>query len=422
MGSQFRFGRGAGHLASALAIVASTALTVHAGMTISSLTGPVTQSEINSFISYMATQTAPTTPWGGTSSTAHNAWADGSGGSDLEAMGLMYEVSGSSTILNQLVSWTDICCSERNDLMSAANGGHRLMWTGRIEPVWVPNAPNSTAPTYAGGENGDTKYHILCAAMEILNHRNLWNLTVPDRDPFRYGVTYLDRAKTYLKMCDYGNDQYDVRQFVDPSTHLIVAPPNWPSNFHTMVANNIMLMMDKDFARCAECHAILNDSPYRVAEYRAITKASCEQCINGMMHAYMRKSQIVYKYYYYPFSTGYIEDNSHASFDMLGIYAIAAAPGNPFDINLSTVVPFANTVVDVMSLGNNEFAGNVDGSGTPQNYMPDAFIRLADWNPSCYTICATADFDSGYYSSHAEVDATILWMKNRRYLGLSPTH
>src|SRR5271170_8093824 len=70
-----------------------------ASMQIQSLTGPVTQTEINSFKTYMATQVPAPTPWGALSGSGHNDWADGASGSDLEAFGMMYEVTGDITIL-----------------------------------------------------------------------------------------------------------------------------------------------------------------------------------------------------------------------------------------------------------------------------------------------------------------------------------
>src|SRR5271156_3301993 len=88
----------------------------YATMQISSLSGPVTTNEINSFITYMATQTPPTTPW-----AVGDAWADGYGGTDLESFGMMYEASGNVAILNTMIAWTDDCVAQRNDLMSATN-------------------------------------------------------------------------------------------------------------------------------------------------------------------------------------------------------------------------------------------------------------------------------------------------------------
>src|SRR5213080_2738721 len=112
-------------LLSLVVAVGFTATTHAASMAIDSLTGPVTQNEIDSFKAFMATQVPPQTPWGDLNGTGHNDWADGPGGNNLEAMGLMYEVSGDIGILNTLISWTDTCVSQRNDLLPASQGGQR---------------------------------------------------------------------------------------------------------------------------------------------------------------------------------------------------------------------------------------------------------------------------------------------------------
>src|SRR5580765_6367539 len=80
-----------------------------ASMAIDSLSGAVTQNEIDTFKAYIATQVPPQTPWGDLNGTGHNAWADGPGGNALEAFGLMYEISGDIEILNSMISWTDEC-------------------------------------------------------------------------------------------------------------------------------------------------------------------------------------------------------------------------------------------------------------------------------------------------------------------------
>jgi hypothetical protein len=48
-----------------------------ASLAIDNLSGPVTQNEIASFITYMQSPTPPPTPWGALNGTGHNAWADG---------------------------------------------------------------------------------------------------------------------------------------------------------------------------------------------------------------------------------------------------------------------------------------------------------------------------------------------------------
>jgi hypothetical protein len=64
-------------------LLLSAVISPAASLSISSLTGPVTSSEINSFITYMQSQSPPPTPWGALTGTGHNDWADGTGGRDL---------------------------------------------------------------------------------------------------------------------------------------------------------------------------------------------------------------------------------------------------------------------------------------------------------------------------------------------------
>jgi autotransporter-associated beta strand protein len=403
----------------ALILFFTAAVAGAASMAIDSLSGPVTQNEINSFITYMESQTPPPTPWGALNGTNgdHNAWADGAGGNALEAMGLMYEISSNATILNQLISWTDYCVSQRNDLMSATNGGQRLMWTGRISKVWVPNEPTSGSSTYAGGENGDTKAHVLYTALLILQNPSLWTVTVPDGNPYGYGTTYYQRATNYVAKCDQANDEYDY--IFITSTNTIRNPPGWPSGFHTMEAINIQMMMLGDFQRSAQCHEILGDDPSRATRYDAVVKTAATECLLGMQHAYTAKGQLVYKWGYYPWSTTYNESVGHAAYDMAGMYRAYNRLGYGF--TASSVAPLANAVVDVMNVSTNTFSGNVDGSGTTQNYMQAQWLLLGDWNKSVYDVIAQADLTSGRYKSTTLMDATMLWMKYRRNLQFSVT-
>jgi len=386
----------------------------HASMTIQSVSGPVTQTEIDSFKTYMATQTPPPTPWGALNGTGHNAWCDGSGGNGLEAFGMMYEASGDVTILNSMISWADTLVSERNDLMSAANGGQRVCWDGIIDHIWVAS-DLATANPSTGCETGDAGGHLSYCALLILQTPSLWNTTVPDGDPFGYGTTYLDRAKTYLQRCDEQNDQYVLKYFVQSGTDLIRDPTNsaW-TGLSTPI--NRQSMFFRGFAREAACHVILGDAPSRVATYNAIVNAAGNECLNGMViHSYTAKSQTVYKWYYYPWDTTHIENSGHAQYDLHGLFAVWVATGNPAAFTRSLVNPIGNTVVDVMNLGVNSFSGNVDGTGTAQNYLEEGMLKSADWNSSVYDVVAAADVASGRYATSPSMDATILWMKNRRY-------
>src|SRR5436190_22105696 len=139
---------------------AMSASTANAALLIESLIGPVTQNEINSFKTYMQSQVPPETPWGDLNGTGHNSWCDGPGGLKLQAMALMYEVTGDIEIMNRMVGWTDFGVSLRNDLLPASKGGQRLLWDGLLDKVWIAQNLTNTRPSTVC-ESGDTAGHIL---------------------------------------------------------------------------------------------------------------------------------------------------------------------------------------------------------------------------------------------------------------------
>lgn len=392
-------------------------------MTIQSLSGPVTTTEISSFLSFMQSQTPPPTPWGAVNGTTgdHNEWADGTGGRDLEAMGEMFEVSSNLALLNLMISWADDCTSQRNDLMSAANGGQRVMWTGKVDEVWCPNEPSSANAGYAGSENEDTEGHLAYCAKLILENPALWPFTVPDGDPYHYGATYFQRATNYLFKCDEANDEYTIKWFISPTTSLIIAPTSsaWTVFNENVTAINRQMMFTSGFQRLAEAHELLGDNPARVAQYDAMVLANVNQDLTGMVHfhPYTTNGQPVYDWGYYPNQSAPEATEIHAEYDIIGVWR--AFYRTSYGYTLAPLVPFANTMINVIYLGTNNFAGNVDGSGGIQSPIYSGWLLPADWNPAVYTTVAGSAYSNGWYSSSADIDAGILFMKNRRYLEFS---
>src|SRR5215472_3493223 len=127
------------------------ATTSQAQLVIDSLDGEVTQNEVDTFISVVSAMPIPTSQW--TETITHNQWADGKGGMTLEAINYWYVVTGDipslsiehNQLLNRAIGWTDAWLIHRNDLPM---GEGRVMWTGNVEPVWPPNCPTCSSPTY----------------------------------------------------------------------------------------------------------------------------------------------------------------------------------------------------------------------------------------------------------------------------------
>src|SRR5215472_9615694 len=80
-----------------------------AQMKVDSFDGPVTQNEIASFQSYIGTLTPAPDNIG-------NQWAQGHSGEQTKAMGLVYEITSDTAILDQMIRFCDAVLSERNDL------------------------------------------------------------------------------------------------------------------------------------------------------------------------------------------------------------------------------------------------------------------------------------------------------------------
>ncbi len=405
----------------AMVLAVGLTTTAQAQMVIDSLSGPVTHNEIDSFKAYMKVQTPPSTPWG----NSHNAWAFGSGGRNLEAMGMMHEVSGDIEILNLMVRWADECASQRNDLMPAEKGGQRVMWTGKIDKVWCPEAARHRNAQYAGCETEDAIAHMVYCAKLILRHPELWKTAVPDGNPHGYGVTYKDRALNYITKCDESNDEYFVKWFIQPGTHLIRDPENqpaWKAINNNLNAINRQMMFDGGFQRLAECHEILGDAPERVKLYDAIVKASVKECLEGIktFQPGVIKGHKVYNWHYFPWSkdTRLSESTGHAAYDALGLYRAFQRPA--YGLKLEDLIPIANTMAYVIYKGNNTFAATVDGRGTLRSFAFGELMLLADWNPDVYDAIGKSAMASGNYARNANFTASILYMKYRRAAGLSP--
>jgi hypothetical protein len=392
-------------------------------MTIQSLSGAVTATEISSFKNFMAGETPPS------GQTYDNTIADGTAGMEAEALGLMYEVTNDPALLDQMIVYADDFISLRNDLTSAVNGGRRVMWDGNIDPVWLTKpATNSDGSVYsqagyAGCENNDIVGHIAFCARLILEKPTLWNTTVPDGNPHGYGVTYYQRATNYMAQMDFIQDAYMLKWFINPSTYQIVAPTSsaWTAENESVNAYNREMMFLNGFQRLSECHQLLGDNPARVTEYDAIVKATINVFI-AAQQSYTTNSLPVYTWDYAPGSG--TEDNTlHSTYDIWGI--TRAWESGRYGITNATMVPFANTLRYVMNVATNHISYYVNGTSSPnstRNFIYPGWLPVANFGSLNYFIMANMDIAQGSQASTVIYDALILWVKNARYTGVYPTN
>jgi hypothetical protein len=394
-----------------------TSVFARADMIIESSSGPVTGLEIDAFKTFMRTQSPPPTPWG----KSHNAWSFNEGGPALESLCTVYEISNDTELLDLAITFADACIWQRNDLLPADKGGRRVLWTGKVEKVWCPEAPTHKNARYSGCESEDGVAHVAYCAKLILRHPELHNTSVPDKDPRHFGATYLERAKTYIDKCDESNDEYYVRWFVRPGTNLIRDPdnqPEWKALKENVDAINRQMMFDGGFQRLAECHEILGDAPGRVKRYDAIVKASVDECVAGMKsyRAYALNHHTVYDWSYYPHSRKGSESVGHGAYDVWGIFRAYQRPA--YNVSLADVTPLASTMAYVIAKEDGTFATTVDGKGASRTFHAGPWVLLSEWNADVWDAVTKHALKSESYKRNPLETACILWEKDRRAKGL----
>jgi hypothetical protein len=381
-------------------------------MIIESLTGAVTQNEINAFKAYMSTNFK--TPAG----NSGNGWVFGNPGKAIEACGLMYEASKDRAILDKMIFLCDAALAGRNDLLPAAKGGQLLCWTGKIEPVW-PSSSAGVTPAGAGVEQGATLSHLAYCAYLILQSPTIWNNNVSIGDSNRFGATYKARALKYITESDYVIDKWIIPNFIrtgDSNHYYFPGAPNTYKPNDPAPWNQAWLLTD-GFTRLAQCHQLLADAPARLSQYIAIVKPNIAWFFANVKLNTSAAGTACYTFAYaYPSG---MEDTNHFAYDTEGLW-IAFNSGF-YGLRSSDILPFANTYVDVVlgTVTNGKFAGRVDGTtgtghGGGDNYVRDEYIYYAEFRPDKYQIIGTIDLSK--VAGSPQITARLLWEKYRRHL------
>lgn len=377
-------------------------------MSIDSFDGAPTANEINSFVSYVTAQTPAANNIG-------NGWAQGTSGEDVKAMGMVYEITQNTAILDQMIRFCDTVLSERDDLAPSPTG-QIVIWTGRIDPVW-PNT--TTTPIGTGGEQGDPVGHLGNCARLILQTPSIWNNTVTIGDPNGYGTTYLARAKTYVAGGDAAISGHILKSELDLSNsdHQYFASAD-PYKGGTPVPWNQQMMFNYAFQNLAIDHDILGDNPTLAAQYHKIVQDSINWFFSSGVTSYTDNAgNIAYSWGYAMPSTTK-EDNNHGSLDVNGFYR--AYITGEYGITPAMLTPFGNTFNDVMTLGPGDYSGVIDGTTGSGNsastdYIRSGWLLTADFLPADYETMVGADFTAGGTTTNADRFSKFLWLKNKRY-------
>ena len=409
----------------------------HAQLVIDSLNGEVTQHEVDTFISNVSAVTIPTSQW--TSTITYNQLADGRGGMILEGINYMAEITADipnlsteqTQLLNLAIAWNDAWLTHRNDLPL---GEGRVMWTGKVEPVWPPNCPTCSSSKYYESETGDTIGHMAHTALNILKTPSIWDNTVPDGDPNGFGATYLARAQTYVSMLEFSMSNSFTPYFIDPTT-LLISRPNtsqgYRSSFHSVNAWNAQMMLLNAYWELAQCHVILGDNPSLAAKYKTIVQKSTDMFVQNAQPLTAPDGTAVYDWGYCNFGdcTNHLTGEQlggRASYDIWGLTR-AYATGYTTVPTAQQMKTYADTLVhettlSINSAGAATYASYNDRccSSSRYNYLPYGFIFLTPYNTDIYTPAANADINSGRLSGDPGLAAGVLWAKHWIFVHSNP--
>jgi hypothetical protein len=388
-------------------------------LVIDSLDCDVTAHEVDAFLATVSKTTIPVSQW---PNGAHNILADGVGGTTLEAINRLYEVTGDipalgaqhAKLLDLAIAWSDAWLAHRNDL---ALGEKRVMWTGKVEPVWPPDAPPST---YAGCEVGETVGILAYTALDILRTPAIASAVVPDGDPNGYGATYLARAKTYVAMLEQSMDGFFKPNFLDAATRTIRHPAS--SAYDALTSNNVNawnreMMFLHAWQTLAQVHAVLGDDAAKQAEYEAIVRNTVDLFVKNVQPAKAPDGTAVYDWGYGNSGdevgklTGEQID-IHAEYDVWGLTrAYAAGLTSATSQQLAT---FGATVVHEIAISPGVYASYVDRccSSATLNFLPEGLMMLVPFDTAIYRPAATADIQSGRQKNSPALTVSILWAKH----------
>lgn len=312
--------------------------------------GPFTKKELEYFKAYIKTSLPlPTNNY-----TMTNDLCYGTSGLGIEGMGLIYQITGDTVLLNRMIAFCDNMLYYRNDM---PGGDARVMFTGKVEPCWPNNPTGLAASGYAASENGDILGHIYFCAHLILRSFNLLNYPAPSTDLIgNWGTTYLDRAKRYIELCDQTMEQFIVPNFIDnqyresfPSTQGWKDLDGGTSGSFTTNAGigfpvNQQMMFNNGFIGAMECYRLLEIKTEKQALYKSIIQTSIDWVSTGLTIVPARNTEGYLWYYNAPNSPKqYVEDIGHAAFSFQTYWKVYQ--NGLFDnMNKEKMIRFSNTL------------------------------------------------------------------------------
>ena len=377
-------------------------------MVLEGLDGDVTTNEYQSFIDKLNFLPPPPT------NNIGNLMVDEKDGARLHGMQTFYAFTHDRRDLDLAIVWSDAFLHARND---PTNG--RIIWTGKRDLCWPNKATDDTAHAlYSGTENGDVIEHIVNTARLILENPAVWNEIAPP-DKFGFGMTYLDRAKTYVHECQrsaettivpwYVRETKDGYHLIHPDSKVYykycesTGPVPW--NQQQSIVGGLL--------RLAQCHRLLNDGNTNISFYEKIT-ADTAHWFFATALAVNSHNRVCYLW---PYMTprdpaDWPEVTTESDYDMFIFRAYQANLG-PTRQQMQRLI---NTARFLMYLGTNRFAGKVNGTSNPERherkFLEFEWIEMSVLDHEFYRMVANAVLTSHEYYDNIAIEAAVLSAKH----------
>ncbi|KAI1806332.1 hypothetical protein F4811DRAFT_511740 [Daldinia bambusicola] len=183
---------------------------------------------------------------------------------------------------------------------------------------------------------------------------------------------------------------------------------------------NQQMMFNYAFMNLCSAHRTLNDNPKLLAKYNSIFTASIDWFFHGggVRTKKSKKGSTMYDWGYIMPRTS-SEDSNHDALGVAGFYHTYIH--GHYGITVDQMKPFANMFVDVMTLGDKKYAGNVndrtDGEGHAKSTddIRSGYLFLAEFRPDAYKSMMPANLVVGGKGiGSADRFSRFLWVKNQR--------
>lgn len=378
--------------------------------------GVVTQQELDSFKDFVREKPVATDNIGN-----KMLWGFSNAGADTEALGMMYELTGDTELLDMMIKFADAMLEYRNDPDTGW-----MIFTGKRELVW-PNGGDASMVVGAGPEMGTIVMYIVNAAKHILNHPSLWDKTVPIGDPYGFGVTYKERAMKFIEESERTVEEFLLPTFVQevdgvpklvfPNTKEFQAVKgSTPDHPGKPIMWNQQVLMWSGLMALNDVYELLEVNPEKIAYYDEIIQASVNDFIYDL-RPYQIDGHNVYTWDYWPNGTTKVEEaaGAHAAYDNVGLYW--AYLKGKYDVPESVLTHIANTLNYVVwDEDEKKFSYKVDGttpgSNTMRTVLWSEWLAASEFNRDVYDKVVNADW-MNQASTTPIFAAWTYWMEDR---------